>query len=402
MINFSGRFRGAGAGALAIAAAIAVGCGAATVPEGDRPVAIEGRLWVLAPHPDDEVLIASELLRAAVHRHRPHTVLVMTNGDLSCDRDGHARQRETLAALAELGVLERDVRFLGYPDGWLDALGPEPFGPVPRRSADGSCGVGDHTYASHGVGGVDLHTARTGAPGAYVASGPVDDLAWLLARERPTEIVTTHGIDTHPDHAMTYAYLRRAIERTGIATRVLRAVVHQGPCWPNGNGLPPCPDVRLTQGTPFPSFAPPLDRYAPGLRITSADGGVLARAAIAHYTTQLGSPNAEESWLSAFARTDEIFWPELDAPPARTASVDASFAAGATLALDDVTLVIDASGATLRDEGVLRSLPVPHGDDTTTSHAWQLALTRVGNGNAPAEISVRRDGELWMQAVIGD
>jgi LmbE family N-acetylglucosaminyl deacetylase len=405
MDNFSGRFRRMRHARLAIAAVIVLGCGGGSASSGDRSaeaLRAPDRLWVLAPHPDDELLMASELLHEAVVRGRPHTVLVMTNGDLSCTRDGHARQRETIAALAELGVAESDVRFLGYPDGWLDALGPQPFPPLPRTRPDGTCGDGDHTYASHGAGGIDVHTSRTGEAGAYVASGPTDDLVWLLERERPSEIVTTHAIDLHPDHAMTYAYLRRALERAAIdPPRVLRSLVHQGPCWPNGAGVPPCPDVRLTQGTPFPALAPPLEAYAPPLRVPVADGGALARAAIAHYTTQLETPIAEQSWLSSFARADEIFWPDLaPAPTDELATIDAAFDGSTTRTLAPVTLVIDSAGATLRrGDVVLRQLPIPHGEDTRAMHTWQLRRQAL-EGNEIDEISVRRDGEFWMLAVV--
>ncbi len=397
MINFSGRLAVMGMAFLAA-------CGASQHASGDRPVVTaENRLWVLAPHPDDELLIAGEAMQAALAHHRPISVIVMTNGDLGCGRNGHARQLETLAALASIGVPERSVHFLGYPDGYLDSLGPVPLPPVARTQQDGSCGVGDSTYASHGAGNVDVHTLRTGAPGPYVDSGPVDDLAWLLEREPPSEIITTHGIDTHPDHAMTYAYLRRALAHASITPRVLRAIVHQGPCWPNGTGSSPCPDATLTQGTPTPLLAPPLDAYVPTFRITSVDGGAAKRGAISHYTTQLDvdPSHAEQSWLSSFARTDEVFWPEQVAPAqVTTTSRDAPFA-HATIDIDDapgLQLQLEDQGVSLRHQGiVLRSMPIPHGEYAAWTHRWKVSVDHEGS---IAEISVRRDDAFWMSAVI--
>ncbi len=447
MINFSGWNHGGTRTSVAIAAVIALGCGGASHPSSDRRAAAleaEGRLWVLAPHPDDEVLMAGELLRAAIARGRPVSVVVMTNGDLSCTRDGHARQGETVAALASLGVRESDVHFLGYPDGYLDSLGPDPLAPLARTQPDGSCGLGDHTYASHGEGGVDVHTLLRGTPGAYVASGVEEDLAALLERDRPTEIVTSHGIDTHPDHAMAYVYLRRALERAAITSpRILRAIVHQGPCWPNGAGREPCPDVALTRGTPFPSLAAPLDGYRPTLRIESPDLGLAKRAAIARYVSQLGAPIADQSWLSSFARSDEIFFSEtLTADPTRpgrlvragrargevgsitssrpgalsvhhvaplTLSFDAQLdpggvarvawlgsEGGAALSIE----LDDGAVALHRGDTLLRLLPTPHGEDPTLSHRYEVLVDPRPEEGPIAEVTVRRDGAIWMMAVI--
>ena len=443
MINFSGALARASWRRVVIAAVFVIGCGAAQHAESD-PEALRaaGRLWVLAPHPDDEVLIAGDMLHAAVLRGRPVSVVVMTNGDLSCTRNGHARQGETIAALATLGVSESDVHFLGYPDGYLDSLGPVPLEPLARTMADGSCGTGDHTYASRGAGALDVHTSLTGSPGAYVASGPEEDLAALLRREQPTEIVTTHGYDRHPDHAMTYVYLRRALERAGIAPRILRAMVHQGPCWPNGSGEPPCPNVNTTQGTPFPAFRPPLEHWLPTLRIASPDGGELARAAIAHYTTQLETPIPEESWLSSFARTDEIFWIEDLAPSAAgrlsrvpratghigevtasapgeltvhhvapfvlslAAHMEDSTGSARIELLDDghfetLSLSLEAGGVAVRTgEAFLMSAPIPHGEDPTLAHRYELEVDpRPEEGNV-ADVLLRRDGLMWGVAVI--
>ena len=455
MINFSGG--GSPPRALATACfcvLLLVACGGAPPIEGDRRAsplqsvgsehATDDRLWVLAPHPDDEVLMAGELLCDAVRRGRPLTVLVMTNGDLSCTRDGHARQGETVAALAALGVTEEHVHFLGYPDGWLDALGPVPLDPLPRTAIDGSCGTGAATYAERGAFGQDVHTHETGAPGPYVASGPVDDLVRLLERERPTEIVTAHGIDTHPDHARTYVLLRQAIDRAAITPpRILRSIVHQGACWPNGSGEEPCPPIPATQGTPFPAFAPPLDVYRPTMRIASDDAGRALRASIAHYTSQLGTPVPDDSWLSSFARTDEIFWAEdlvrrgdggpavdVDLPalahvrPLLTRPGDPELVPLAPFVLrlrahleaedgsvriemqtDDegnrLSFTLSQDGMTLERSGVrVLGVPVPHGENVLAPHDWELTVLPRPASGPVAEVTIRRDGVYWGLAVL--
>ncbi len=376
------------------------------------------RLWVLAPHPDDEVLMAGELLRSAIAAHRPVTVLVMTNGDLSCGRNGFVREAETIAALSVLGVEEHQVHFLGYPDGFLEALGEEPL-VLARARPDGTCGTGSETYAFRGADGSDLHTELFGAAGPYVESGPVDDLTELLRRERPGEIVVTHPIDTHPDHAMTYAFLHRALERAQlpVTPTILRAIVHRGPCWPNGAGLEPCPDVRRSFGTRVPALAGPLDRYVPTLRIPSADGGLTKRRAIASYASQLGTPVSEESWLSSFARTEEVFWPErlvvdphhptrlvrprAGSPIVVGAEVVLSSGGSAFLEIAGVRLAIDEVGARLLNEGAeLRHMPWSHADRSTAHHDYELRIDPRPDDGDVAEVTVRRDGAFSFLAVI--
>ena len=80
-----------------------------------------GRVLVIAPHPDDESCGVGGTL--ALHRKQgdPVTVVFLTDGD-SGDPDGHygdkigeRRRREAQHAAVVLGGLE--TRFLGLPDG---------------------------------------------------------------------------------------------------------------------------------------------------------------------------------------------------------------------------------------------------------------------------------------------
>src|SRR5687768_1228757 len=74
---------------------------------------------VIAPHPDDDILIAAGVIHRA--RQAGITVWVMfaTNGDVEGISTGLARQGEAINALALLGVDEDHAVFLGYADGSL-------------------------------------------------------------------------------------------------------------------------------------------------------------------------------------------------------------------------------------------------------------------------------------------
>ena len=86
---------------------------------GAAPVQAGG-LLVVAPHPDDELLMAAGVIASAKARGEQVKIVVMTNGDYSGPTVGLLRQNETVLGLIQyLGVTEDDVIFLGYPDGGL-------------------------------------------------------------------------------------------------------------------------------------------------------------------------------------------------------------------------------------------------------------------------------------------
>lgn len=261
-------------------------------------------LMVIAPHPDDEVLLAGGVMGRATADGKRVAVVLMTNGDFGCGRDGLGREAETIAALATLGVTEKDVHFLGYPDGHLSELGPQPLKPVERRDAAGRCTRGNTTYASYGEEKTDVHSARTGAPAPYTEDALVDDLASLLTRFQPREIYIAHAIDEHPDHSQSYTFFRRALDRVEVAPAVVhRGVVHLGECWPAEDCARP-----FTPHTVVGALPAPYEAYVPGERVAIEPERKLA--ALRHYRSQLGG-EGDASWLMSFVRKDETFFPEV-------------------------------------------------------------------------------------------
>jgi LmbE family N-acetylglucosaminyl deacetylase len=258
-------------------------------------------LLVIAPHPDDEVLLASGVIERAVHAGRKVAVMLMTNGDFTCSRDGYVREEESVKALAELKVTE--VYFLGYPDGALAKLSAQPLPPMAHRLPTGQCTTVDHTWADTRVGRIDVHQRRTGAPGPWTSVALVQDLAAVLGNLKPREVFLPHAIDEHDDHSMTYIYFRRAIEQLGWAPELVhRGVVHAGgDCWPSDCVTNFVPNAAM------PALPGPLAGYLPDER-----DPIDARRKLqllGHYASQLEGP-LEQDWLAAFARTDEVFFTE--------------------------------------------------------------------------------------------
>ncbi len=242
--------------------------------------------------------MAGGLIAQTVARRERVVVALVTNGDATCQRDGAVREAETMTAMRALGV--RDVRFLGYPDGALSALGETPLAPRRHRWPDGGCGELAETWADRRLGLVDEHTRRTGAPARWTASELEGDLTALLAEVSPRQVVISHGSDEHPDHASTYVFFRRALDRLEHGpAEVRRALVHLGQTWPQTS-----PSV-VTE--PTPPLPPPLEAYRPTERL--AIDGAAKLGVIGLYPSQLDEPLPTD-WLAGFARADEVFFTE--------------------------------------------------------------------------------------------
>ncbi len=257
---------------------------------------------VVAPHPDDEELIAAGVMRAAIARGQRVAIIVMTNGDYTCERNGYVRELESVTFASFAGVPERDIHFLGYPGGDLALMGPVPLPLLERRGPDGRCVKAGWTYATHGASKRDEHAARTGRPGEYIAESITQDLAALVLKMRPRDVYITHAIDEHPDHAATYSYFRRALDRIGIpAPRVHRAVVHAGRCWPGDCVTPYRPEAGI------PPLAAPRESYVPRERLPVDPAFKLE--VLSAFESQI-APGLKQNWLSSFVRTEEVFYAE--------------------------------------------------------------------------------------------
>ena len=393
------------------AVAVAV---AATMLAASPSPSLPASLLVVAPHPDDEVLMAGGLMAAMRRDKRPVTVVIVTNGDLGCGRDGFVREDESIAALAKVGVDEDHVIFLGYPDGHLAALGAVPLGPVQRLDVDGACVDATTTRARRGRHRRDEHSDRTGAPGVFTSTSLVSDLVAVIGRSKPAAIVVTHDIDDHPDHAAVAVFLRQALEQRGRPAVVYRAIVHRGDCWPNGSeDHGPCASPPFQPTATMPLLPSPFGNYVPQLRVPTSlglpGGSAQKLDVIAAYPSQTG-PEPASDWLAAFARLDEPFFPVhlvrvKNGPLVRQADPHRpSLPDGATEpyrlvfhdgAAADVVVGRGASGSAVADVvDVVDVVGVVHvgARDAPEAHTWTLQADRRADDGGVVEVTIRRDG----------
>lgn len=142
--------------------------------------AVRGETWlVVSPHDDDACVGAGLWMQAAVSAGVNLVALVVTDGRMGyCtlqqrDRIVQIRRDETIESFGILGVPEKNVYYIGYPDGSLSLYGG-------RRRANP-----DETDIAGYIG---LQNAYT----------------YYLRKFRPQRVLVCTPTDLHPDHQATH------------------------------------------------------------------------------------------------------------------------------------------------------------------------------------------------------
>ena len=272
------------------------------------PLSLDGvhRILVLAPHSDDETLGAGGLIWSALKAGIQVRVVLATNGDgymaataeefrkiypTAHDyiRMGELRQKESLAALALLGLPPEDVYFLGYPDHGTPLLWEQHWSATKPYTSTHS-GVSRSPYA-------DTYNPRS----VYAGEDYLADVMSILDAYRPDLVVYPSPEDVHPDHWGLSVFTRLALTELGhrdpsFLPRQLTYLVHR-PGFPEPRGL-----------RPTASLLPPPALYAidhDWLRLDLQPGAVTAKEqAVQAYRSQLP---LLRRLLESFVRTNELF-----------------------------------------------------------------------------------------------
>jgi LmbE family N-acetylglucosaminyl deacetylase len=277
-------------------------------PAGEIGLQAGKRVLVLAPHSDDETLGAGGLIIQARRLGDEVRVVLATNGDgfryavedqyrrlrltpAQYIQFGYVRQKESLSALALMGVAKDEVIFLGYPDRGLSHLW------LDQWSSDAPY-VSPYTKASHSP---YVNSFTPGAP--YSGESFLADLEEVMTAYQPDIIVMPHPSDAHPDHwalnaFATYALndLRQNGQTFAANPLVYLYLVHRGD-WPAPKGLHLkgilAPPTTLDDTTTLWHSMP-----------DPADVTDLKYKAVLAYRSQL---TIMRRFLTSFARANEIF-----------------------------------------------------------------------------------------------
>ncbi len=259
------------------------------------------RILVLAPHPDDESLATGGVIRHAVKRKIPVLVVLLTNGDgyrknvelrykklnpgpEQFRKLGTARHLESLKAMQTLGLKEKDVVFLSYPDGGTNGL----------FNTNWDCDT-PHLGANGATSAPYPFAYEKNAP--YCGENLVKNLEEIIGSFQPTIVFFPDPGDDHHDHWAAGAFAKYVFIKTGFKGKKYTYLVHKGITWP----------VPWTY-MPNHYLAPPkklvgYDEKWFGFFL-SRDEQEMKLKAIHEYASQR---SMMEPFLEAFVRKNELF-----------------------------------------------------------------------------------------------
>ncbi len=285
---------------------LAPACALAEKPKAIEPfISKDTRLMVFSPHPDDESLGAAGLIQRVIKTGGSVKVVFMTNGDgfpEAVEMGGHIsnptardfreygedRMYESRKALATLGMKESDVIFLGFPDGGLTALRSKHGG---KQNAYTSPTTRENRPSSFAV---------VVPQAGYTAEGLQIEVERVFSDFRPNMLATTGPEDTHPDHASTHFFVKRAWkhlhkEHPEFKPTWLIYLIHYGE-WPMAQGL------GTRSKLDPPETYPHKEKWI-SFPLTPEETAT-KRKALLEYQTQM---IVMGRYLLSFARANELF-----------------------------------------------------------------------------------------------
>ena len=274
-----------------------------------------GKIMVIVPHQDDELLLTAGVLYSAAHAGlNPHVVMV-TNGDYGCHDHsvGYARLRETLTGVEMLGVPNEQVTFLGYADTGMPRAESFLAGLYDETDENkvhpSHCGT--ETYGLPEK--PDFHAQHFGMPAPYTKAGFVQDLKAVLDEIEPDSIITTALCDTHGDHSGLYQFIcdeLRSRREAGKKVPTLYTGIVHSPAgdenWPLRDGVRPltCPEGLESASTL--RWENRIVLPVPQEMLNEDLAQNLKHRAISCHKTAL-KPDAVD-FLYSFVKADEVFW----------------------------------------------------------------------------------------------
>jgi len=179
------------------------------------------KILIVAPHIDDEVIGMAGLIQQAVKIGVKIKIIYITNGDnnlnavIGEDKNlrvdggdfvalGENRMEEGKNAIKILGLAEKDVYFLGYPDRGLGQLFSNYYS-VDKKYPASATRLTYNPYKG---------TYRDKQD--YNGENLFNDLSTIINEFKPSVIIIPHSSDIHPDHKAAYRFVDKYLTENEI------------------------------------------------------------------------------------------------------------------------------------------------------------------------------------------
>lgn len=177
----------------------------------------DSKILIAAPHIDDEVIATGGLIQKAIKAGAEIKIIYLTNGDnnlnsVIVDEDknlkigpddfitlGETRMAEGRQAAKDLGLSDKNLEFLGYPDQGLSQLFNNYYSADKKYSAKGI----KFTYNPY------AGTYRSKQD--YNGENIVNDLSTIMNSFQPNILIIPHPLDQHPDHKATFRFFDKVL-----------------------------------------------------------------------------------------------------------------------------------------------------------------------------------------------
>jgi LmbE family N-acetylglucosaminyl deacetylase len=183
---------------------------------GLLPFKKDQRILILVPHPDDEAIACAGVIQQALKAGAKLRIVYLTNGDhnelgfIVYEKRipmrqgefiylGKVRQKESIKAMEFLGVPEKDLAFLGYPDYGTFNIFTQ-YWQAKKPFRDRLTRISSVPYKDNlSYGSV------------YSGESILGDLTKQILDYKPDKIFVSHPADVNVDHKTLYLFLQVAL-----------------------------------------------------------------------------------------------------------------------------------------------------------------------------------------------
>lgn len=199
----------------------------------DAGISSGKKIMVLAPHQDDEMLMAGGIIKRAIEVGDEVKVLLATNGDYNGKGSGEGRIVETINALGAIGLNKENIIFLGYADtGGLG--GAQTYQDSflyklytgKKEEIFTSRWSNQFTYGNTNAK-LDYHFEKWGEHAAYTRENFLNDLQMAIKEYLPTDIYVPSRYDMHFDHAYLDLFAIEAIQNIQLENSSYNPTLHE-------------------------------------------------------------------------------------------------------------------------------------------------------------------------------